>query len=186
MIKACVLGFSVFVLFLAVHVIVFRSVSLKERFRAMTWIFYALIPLYALLYLLFPADYALVAASGPEAMFMGAETAYTVTLAMYFLAGLMLYVFLFLGYCQFYFIVDRSISVRVMMELESSPDGKLGFDEIMKVYSFRGILERRLEHMLDGGYIVFEGGRYRNTVKGRAEARLFAFLKGLLRLGPGG
>lgn len=98
----------------------------------------------------------------------------------------MLYIFLFLGYCQFYFIVDRSISVRVMIELENSPAKKLSYDEIKKVYNFDEILSRRLQHMLDSKYIVENSGYYINTKKGRFEAEVLKFLKEFLNLGKGG
>ncbi|MEK7773829.1 MAG: hypothetical protein AAB307_05730 [Deltaproteobacteria bacterium] len=188
MIKAYLLGFLCFALFLCVHVIVFRTIELKERFRAIKTIFFSLIPVYAALYFITPSGYVVVETGGPAAFFSAAPfgTIVAVTVYIHFLSGFMLYLFLFLGYCQFYFIVDRSISVRVMIEIEKSPDGRLSAEEIQKVYPFKGILDRRLEHMVCGNYIEDRNGRYSNTGKGRAEALVFSFLKDLLRLGKGG
>jgi hypothetical protein len=188
MIKATAIGFTCFLIFLVLHVAVFRSIRLRERFRALTVLFYCLIPVYAVLYAALPSPYVVnLVPAGPGAPFMAVETFYRATLAVNFLGGLALYVFLFLGYCQFYFIVDRSISVRVMIEIENSPGKALSFDEIKRAYSFNGILTRRLEHMVEGRYLMKDpSGMYSNTPKGRAEARLFAFLKDLLMLGPGG
>ncbi|MBI5827780.1 MAG: hypothetical protein HZB22_08670 [Deltaproteobacteria bacterium] len=187
MIKAYLLGILCFMLFLCVHAAVFHTFELKERFRAIKTIFFSLIPVYAALYLILPSGYVIVE-TGVPAFFPAAplRTIVAATRAMYFLSGFMLYLFLFLGYCQFYFIVDRSISVRVMIEIENSPERSLSAEEIQRVYPFKGILDRRLEHMVYGNYIKERDGRYLNTGKGRAQARVFGFLKDFLRLGKGG
>jgi hypothetical protein len=168
--KAVVAGLGCFLLFLVLHVLVFRFIKLKERFRTLTVIFYALLPVYVAVYFLLP---------GPR---------WFATLHEFldFLAGLFLYIFLFLGYCQFYFIVDRSISVRVMMEINNTGGEGRAFEELKRLYSFDYILSRRLDHMVYGGYLDKEGERYVNTKKGRIVASVFAFLKDFLRLGPGG
>ncbi len=168
--KAVVAGLGCFFLFLVLHVVVFRFIKPEERFRTLTLIFYGLLPLYIVVYFLLP----------------GARWFSTLHEFLDFLAGLFLYIFLFLGYCQFYFIVDRSISVRVMMEIENSGGEGRGFDEIKRLYSFDHILSRRLEHMVYGGYLEKKGERYVNTRKGHTVASLFAFLKDFLRIGPGG
>lgn len=186
MIKAVLIGFCCFILFLTFHVVVFRTLDLKERFRALTIIFFSLIPLYVVTYLLVPVDYLVIVPMEPIAPAISQHSIYFFHGAMNFLSGFMLYAFLFLGYCQFYFIVDRSISVRVMIEMEKAAGKRLSFDDIMRVYSFHGILARRLEHMVEGEYLVREGDYYVTTPKGRLEAKVFCFLKEFLRLGPGG
>ncbi|MBI5454277.1 MAG: hypothetical protein HY956_06590 [Deltaproteobacteria bacterium] len=188
MIKAPLLGLFCFILFLAVHVIVFRTKELKERFRALVIIFLSVIPVYLIGYWVIPSGYMVLAPLGnsPADQWLSLETVYRLTWLGNFLAGFGLYVFLFLGYCQFYFIVDRSISVRIMMEIEGSAAKKMSFEEIRGAYSFEVIFRRRLGHMVEGGYLKDEGGYYSNTKKGRAEALLFAFLKDFLRLGKGG
>jgi len=103
-----------------------------------------------------------------------------------FFLGLFIYLLLFFGYCQFYFIIDRSISVRIMIELEKSEKKKLDFEEIKKVYNPDYIFLRRLKHMIDSRYITKEGDAYRNTKKGKFVAMLFKFLKEYLNLGEGG
>lgn len=168
--KAIVTGLGCFLLFLVLHAAVFRIFNPEERFRTLTLIFYSLLPLYVAVYFLVP----------PARWFA------TLHEFLDFLAGFFLYIFLFLGYCQFYFIVDRSISVRVMMEIENSGGEGRGFEELKRLYSFDYILSRRLDHMVYGGYLEKEGERYLNTAKGHVIASLFAFLKDFLRLGPGG
>lgn len=188
MIKPILLGFLSFLVFLSAHAIIFRFAGLNERFRAIKWIFYSIIPFYAALYFAIPSKFIVIDTAGTGILGWSASlgTVIKVNSALYFLSGLMLYVFLFLGYCQFYFIVDRSISVRIMIEIENSRGKRLSEGEIFDVYPFDGILRRRLEHMLYGGYLREESGYYVNTRKGRAQALVFRFLKDFLRLGKGG
>jgi hypothetical protein len=184
MIEAILSGLASFILFLVVHVLAFRSFELKERFRALTAIFFALAPAYAVIFYLSMPDYVVVSLNGKG--IISGDTALRIARYLNFGAGLALYVFLFLGYCQFYFIVDRSISVRVMIEIEGSAKKALTEEEIKAVYSMDGILARRLQHMVEGRYIRQTDAGYANTRKGAIEARVFSAIKGLLRLGPGG
>ncbi len=188
MIKAVFTGLLCFILFLALHLFTFRKFEPKGRFRALVIIFFSLMPLYAVVYFLIPTGYMIYASIGAVSAkpVISLETAYKLTAVLNFLSGFFLYIFLFLGYCQFYFIVDRSISVRVMIEIENSPQKRLSFEELKKPYSGEEIFLRRLGHMLEGNYLKDESGYYSNTKKGRLEARLFGFLKNLLKLGKGG
>ncbi|MEK6532095.1 MAG: hypothetical protein AABZ23_06365 [Deltaproteobacteria bacterium] len=186
MIEAIGAGFFSFVLFIVVHVMVFRSFELKERFRAITVIFIAVIPLYVLLYSLIAPDYMVVSVGTGGPGIIAPSTALSASRHLAFLIGLALYVFLFLGYCQFYFIVDRSISVRVMIEILESDKKRLTQKEIKDAYSLDGLLDRRLGHMIEGDYIKGDSAEYSNTWKGAFEARFFKAVKRLLRLGKGG
>jgi hypothetical protein len=134
-------------------------------------------------YILIPAD-ALVMIPADPGMVPG--TVIGLSKIFNFLIGLAAYLSLFFGYCQFYFIVDRSVSIRMMIELEDDPDKKMTKEEIKKVYDFDDFISRRLKHMLDSRYIVEESGYYHNTGKGRFHAGLFKFLKEYLQLGRGG
>lgn len=186
MLKAYLDGLFCFIIFLILHVVIFRRYELNERFKTLVYIFLSLFPVYTLVYLLIPYDLVAVMPAEPVKPLLPLWLILSLSSVVNFLGGLMLYIFLFLGYCQFYFIVDRSISVRVMIELEKSPNKKLSFKEIEKIYDFDEILSRRLQHMIDAKYIVENSGSYTNTSKGRFEAKIFNFLKEFLRLGKGG
>lgn len=186
MLKAYLIGFFCFTFFLILHVIIFRTFELKERFKTLVNIFFSLFPIYILLYILIPYDIVSVVPSEPVKPHLPLWLIEVLSAAVNFSSGLMFYIFLFLGYCQFYFIVDRSISVRIMIELENSPEKKLSFDEIKRIYDFNEILSRRLGHMIGSKYIVEDSGYYINTPKGRFEAKVFKFLKDFLNLGKGG
>jgi hypothetical protein len=157
--------------------------EVKRRFLTLVRIFYALIPLYALLYILIPTDALVMIPADPRVI---PGTVIGLSKIFNFFVGFATYISIFFGYCQFYFIMDRSVSIRMMIELEDDPDKKMTKEEIKKAYDFDDFISRRLKHMLDSRYITEESGYYYNTGKGRLHARLFRFLKEYLKLGKGG
>jgi hypothetical protein len=71
-----------------------------------------------------------------------------------FLNGLILNVFFLVGYTVFFFLIERGLSLRVMIEIHRSPQGKMTIEEIKRVYTYDYILEKRLDQMLKMGYAV--------------------------------
>lgn len=183
MLKGIVIGFLCFILFLFLHAVIFHTRKINLRFIALVKIFCALLPVYVILYLLIPVEAMIIMPADPA---VTPGTVIGLSKVFNFFVGLLFYLLLFFGYCQFYFIIDRSISVRVMIEIEKAKDKKLTFDEIKQIYSLDYILSRRLKHMIDTHYITEENGVYKNILKGKNTARLFKFLKDFLRIGEGG
>lgn len=181
--KGAIAGFFCFIAFLLLHIIIFRTRKINFRFRMLVWIFLSLFPLYTVLYIAISPDLLCVLFSNNKLNFvsqMGSPTIFD------FLLGIFIYLFLFFGYCQFFFIIDRSISVRIMIELEKSADKKLNFEQIKNIYSQDYIFLRRIEQILKNKCITQKSGYYKNLRKGFIIARLFKFLKEYLRLGEGG
>lgn len=183
MLKGIVIGFLCFIVFLLLHAIIFHTRKIKLRFIALLKIFGALLPVYVVLYLLIPVEAMIIMPADPA---VTAGAVIGLSKLFNFFLGLLFYLLLFFGYCQFYFIIDRSISVRVMIEMEKAKDKKLTFEEIKQIYSLDYILSRRLKHMIDSKYIIEQDGAYKNLKKGRNTARLFNFLKNFLQIGEGG
>lgn len=183
MLKGFVIGILCFFLFLSLHVIIFHKCKIKLRFLALCRIFYALLPVYVILYMLIPADSLSIM---PADLRITSTVVLGVSKMFNFLLGIFVYLFLFFGYCQFYFIIDRSISVRFMIEIDNSPQKALSLEELKKIYTQDYIFLRRLEHMVENGYLEFKNGKYINTRRGVMEAKLFKFLKEILHLGTGG
>jgi len=183
MLKGVVVGFICFILFLLIHALIFHYRDIKHRFLVLVRIFVALIPLYILLYAVIPADALVIMPADPGVV---PGTVIGLSRVFNFLIGLVIYLFLWFGYCQFYFIVDRSVSVRIMIELEKHSQKKMTKEEIGDVYNIDNFLSRRLKHMIDSKYITEERSYYKNTAQGRLHAKLFKFLKDYLRLGIGG
>ena len=175
MLRGIVLAFCCFILFLIIHFGIFHTCKVKNRFRTLTIIFYSLFPVYLLLYLLIPED-----------VFLPVNQLSTLDTVVALINGMLIYMFLWFGYCQFYFVVDRAISVRIMIEVENAPGKKLTADQIRQVYDLDDMLSRRLQQVLEQKYVTVNSGSYSNTQKGRFEGLVFQFLKKYLQLGRGG
>ena len=104
----------------------------------------------------------------------------------YFFYGIIIYIFLFFLYLIFYFIVDRSVSATIMIDIEESPKKELTLEEIEIIYGIDKKYLAELEGMLQGKFIAQDLGYFTNTIKGRLCARFVRFLKGYFKLGPGG
>jgi hypothetical protein len=138
-------------------------------------IFWSMFPVYA-------AAFVVV----PDGWFPVLDDLSVMARTVSFFNGLAIYVFLWFGYCQFYFVVDRAISVRFMIELENAPGKRLTRQQLTEVYDLDEMLTRRLRQVVSEKYVIVESGYYRNSWKGHYEALLFSFLKRYLQLGRGG
>ena len=173
MLKGIVLAAGAFALFLPLHVLLLRAVRPHARFRAMTRLHAGLAAAILLVYAATPPDLVpLPHGWGAGGSVLGALNAVAV------------HWFLFMGYAMFYFLVDRGFSLRIMIEVERA--GALGRDGIAAAYPPAGVVRRRLDEMVEIGRLVRAGARYRLTPRGRFDARMFAWLKTFLQLGPGG
>lgn len=93
---------------------------------------------------------------------------------------------LFFIYLTFYYVVDRSVSTRIMMEIENASEKRLSFEDIKKVYDVDTKYINELTGMEQGGFIKKDGEYYSNTSKGRVVAIVTAWYKKAFRLGEGG
>lgn len=94
--------------------------------------------------------------------------------------------YLFFLYLTAYYMVDRSVSSRIMIEIETSPDGTIAFDRLSQAYDVDAKYRDQLNGMLQGGFVVREQDTYKCTMKGLFVARIAYFFKTVLRLGAGG
>jgi len=184
MLKGLIIGFFCFILFLTIHVLIFHFLGpFEKRFRIIKNIFFALIPVYIVLYILIPADILVLM---PADQHLTSKAVLTLSKILNFSVGFMLYAFLFMGYCQFYFIVDRSVSARILIEIENSPEKKLTFEGIAKAYDMEDKIKREIEDLLNVKFIKEENGYYRTLPRGYLYSSMIMFLKKFLNLGRGG
>lgn len=172
-VKTVVAALACFGLFLVAQVLVLRAWQPRERFRTIVWVFLALVPAYLALWVALPDALLAPLLALPAA-------------AYYLAVGGLLYLLLFFGYCSFYFIIDRSMSLRIPMEIEATPGAGLTAAELKAAYDLDDYLQRRLDHLCYGGYLACSDGKYTLTSRGRAAARLGRRVKSLLKLGRGG
>jgi hypothetical protein len=101
------------------------------------------------------------------------------------LVALMTSACLFILYVPAVYTVLTSLSVETVVMLRRR-GGAVPEAELYAHFAGRTMLERRLATLAANGYLVRDGTRFRLTPRGRAIARMFAFVKAGWKLGPGG
>lgn len=100
--------------------------------------------------------------------------------------GIIIYLFLSFMYLTIYYLVDRSVSATLLEIIDNAALKKLTIDEVKRIYDVDKKYQSELKGMLDGGFIITEADYYKNSLKGRLYALAAKFIKGILKLGPGG
>lgn len=102
---------------------------------------------------------------------------------IYPLLSALLYGFLFLGYLEFYFTAERSITFRMLMIMGKQPEKTITRDDMFKKYDVPGIIDKRLSDLEYGGYIMKKDNKYTLTNKGKLTLGIYQFSIDFLRLG---
>jgi hypothetical protein len=140
---------------LIVQAVVFHLVAPRKAFASMLASFGPTLPLYLLLYLMTPADLGFL----PSA-FVGADW------RLGLVNGLVLQVLLFLTAGLFYSHADRSITVRLLIELARAPQQRLTLAQMQAVCGVEVLMADRLEIMLANRFLIAQGDRFVLTPKG--------------------
>jgi hypothetical protein len=156
MLKGLVLAGMLVVTWAVLQGIVFQLRAPQKAFASMVAWFAPLVPAYVLLYLLTPADLGVL----PE-RFARAAT------PLGLLNGLAVLVLLFLTGVLFYYHADRSITVRLLIELARAPQQRLSLAQLQAVCGVEVLMQDRLATMTMNGFLVRRGGRYHLAPKGR-------------------
>ena len=176
MIEAILLAIGVFGLFLIVHIVLFHFRTPMNRWKVVQRLAILFLIGYVALYYLLP-----------ESNWLGIlSTSHGLPKLIACINGALLYLFLFVTYGQVYFLIDRGVSARIMIELLTEGARGMTQEEIAGRYSPVALERRRLDDMIYGKYLFIEGEQYHLTKKGTSMGRAFLFLKHLLRLFPGG
>jgi hypothetical protein len=140
---------------LIVQAVVFHLVAPRKAFASMLASFAPTLPLYLLLYVMTPADLGFL----PSA-FVGADW------RLGLVNGLVLQVLLFLTAGLFYSHADRSITVRLLIELARAPQQRLTLAQMQAVCGVEVLMADRLEIMLANRILIAQGDRFVLTPKG--------------------
>ncbi len=155
MLKGLVLCGLLITTWLIVQATVFHLVAPRKAFASMLASFAPTLPLYLLLYLVTPADLGFL----PSA-FVGADW------RLGLVNGLVLQVLLFLTAGLFYSHADRSITVRLLIELARAPQQRLTLAQMQAVCGVEVLMADRLEIMLANRFLIARGDRFVLTPKG--------------------
>jgi hypothetical protein len=161
MVTALIASGIVFVLCVAAHLIAMRVRPTKNRLGAMTAAFLPGFPL-ALL-----AVFVMHRCGGWPALMDGNED----PLLAYVLV-LILHLLLYFLFVECFYHVERSVTLRLLVELDEHPRGAATTAEIMRDYSVDDMIRRRLDDLVRNRWAEEIGGRFRLTEKGRRLARL--------------
>ena len=156
MLKGLVLAGMLVATWAVLQGIVFQLRAPQKAFASMVAWFAPMLPVYVLLYLLTPADLGVL----PERF---ARTATPLGL----LNGLAVLVLLFLTGVLFYYHADRSITVRLLIELARAPQQRLSLAQLQAVCGVEVLMQDRLDTMTMNGFLVRRDGRYHLAPKGR-------------------
>ncbi len=176
MIEAMLLATGVFTLFLIAHALIFHYGAPRERWKVVSRVAKIYFLIYTALFwiLPFPNWFGLLDMSSAYAKYFA------------YANGAILYIFLFLSYGQFYFLIDRGVSARILIEIMNSPQKRMTAEEIHARYRTDFLQGRRIDDMIYGGYLVRDGNAFVQTRKGVLMARVFLISKKYFHLYPGG
>lgn len=155
MLKGIILAGLLIAAWALVQGLVFQLRAPQKAFASMVAWFAPAVPAFVLLYLLTPVDLGFL----PE-RFTGA------TPALGLLNGLALLILLFLTGVLFYYHADRSITVRLLIELARAPQQRLSLAQLQEVCGVEVLMEDRLDSMAMNGFLVRHNGRYHLAPKG--------------------
>lgn len=155
MLKGLVLCGLLITTWLIVQAAVFHLVAPRKAFASMLASFAPTLPLYLLLHVMTPADLGFL----PSA-FVGADW------RLGLVNGLVLQVLLFLTAGLFYSHADRSITVRLLIELARAPQQRLTLAQMQAVCGVEVLMADRLEIMLANRFLIARGDRFVLTPKG--------------------
>lgn len=100
-----------------------------------------------------------------------------------FASGLAMLGFLSLGYLEFWSLIERSFTLRMLLDIAEAGDAGLTAQEIAKAYSQgRGLawlMDKRVEDLVGAGLLVRDEGGYALTRRAEILARIVAPLEGL-------
>ncbi len=155
-------------LWISAQLLIMRLKPSERRFRAMLRGYLSSLPLVAVCYLLLQPHFPLLS-SPAEPVWMGWFHAY------------LLHLLLFFQYVHFFYHVERSVTVRMLVEILDSPGGAVSHDEINSRYSLDEMIVRRLDVMVENGFLLKRDGAYHNTAKGDLFARLVVLVSRTFR-----
>lgn len=155
MLKGLLLSGLLVTVWLVVQGVIFHVAAPRKAFSSMVTCFAPTVPLYLILYAVTPADLGVLS---PQ--FVGTD--WRLGLAN----GLVVHVLLFLTAGLFYSHADRSITVRLLIELSRAPQQRLTLAEMQARCGVEVLMQDRLDIMTRNGFLAARGDRFVLAPKG--------------------
>lgn len=155
MLKGLLLSAVLITAWIVVQGVVFHVAAPRKAFSSMVMCFGPTVPLYLILYYVTPADLGFLSGEFAEADWrLGLGN------------GLVVHVLLFLTAALFYYHADRSITVRLLIELARAPEQRLTLAEMQAMCGVEVLMQDRLDIMVLNGFLAARGDRFVLTPKG--------------------
>jgi len=171
MIKGIILGFLCFLAFILSHIFIFHNFNIKRRF-------YTIVKLFLFMSLIYTTLFFFIS----ETQIQRYSDRFFSLVLLGFLNGAFLHFLFCYFYLYFIQIVDRSPSIRILIEIENSPIRRLNTEQIKQKYSMEEKVSDELEDMVILGRLAKEGSFYKNTPKGNWHSKIFRFIREYLKL----
>lgn len=177
MLKIFLASLLAFLIFLFIHFISFHFFNPYEKVKCLLLIACIGIFVFALLIRVLPS----------ELWFMNKlhVSQYTMNHWIYPAFGILFYGFLFLGYLEFYFTADRSITFRMLMLADKQPNHSITQEQMLTLYDSKGVITRRFDDLTYGSYFELKGNSYHITFKGKIILNVYKIAIEALHLGTG-
>jgi hypothetical protein len=169
MLQAIVSGSSWFFVFLAVHILWFHRVHVKQCFGLITKMFAGCV---------IGHTATIVVQNWDTSSTMG-----IITKEFY---GVLTMACLFILYMPFYYTIVSSLSVQTLIFLEESSQHALSMRSLRERFASKSLVHERLKILTSNGYLTEGCDGYTVTRKGHLVSIFFIFFKKLWRLSPGG
>jgi hypothetical protein len=158
---AILASFSATVLWIIAHLVAMHLRPAKGRMGAMAKAWLCSLPVLVIALYLINGDANLVAALN------GKESG----LLSWFYA-LLLHLLLFFLFVECFYHIERSVTLRLLVEIEASSASKPSINSIMRDYSVDDMIRRRLESMEQSGFIIKKDDRWVLSQKGATYAKI--------------
>ena len=175
MIKAILTGLVVFLFCLLIHITIFNLYIPYERTKWLLLSFALSIVIFPLIFYILPSENFFLKFSLFK--FLKNEVIQS------FLTGILVFLFLFLGYLEFYFTAERSITFRMLMIIEQQKEQRVNKEQMLLLYDKDIIITKRLEDLAYGGYLKKVDNNYKITPKGAFISKVYKVSITLLNLG---
>jgi hypothetical protein len=169
--KGLVLAWVLVWVWALVQGIVFQLRAPEKAFASMVSWFAPMPVVYVALHLVTPPDLGVL----PERFVGGAA-------ALSLLNGLVLLILLFLTGVLFYYHADRSITVRLLIEMARAPQQRMSLEEMQAVCGVEVLMHDRLRTMAMNGFLEERDGRYHLAPKGRLGGLAGTIARGVLAM----
>ena len=93
--------------------------------------------------------------------------------------GCLFYLLLFTVYEGILGKIDRSVSLKILLELAHTPDKGMSIRTLESIFSVETMISKRVKGLLQHGYVIQDNKRFKTTLKGNICAKFLIILRRL-------